>query len=496
LKNEGLAAGDGVAVPEAREPDEAEAGFRPVPESAFPDRILAEPIQGRLYLGLQWLRGRPLGRLVRRLQEWERLEPADFDLLHERRLQEMLSYARARAPLYRTGRWQTALSGSSGGLERWPVLERGVLRERSKELQALPKRPWHVVERTSGTTGTSIPIALTSRDVTWRWAQRYRALLWHGIPIGVRTLRVSRVARPLRDRVLNQENVPTPLTPETLGEAARFLRRERPGLVFGPPSALFVLSRYLGEVGAVGPLARFARVGGEQLFPFQRAEIERSLAQRVVDSYGCTEVGPVAGECPAGSLHVFAEHVHLEILRGEDPVEIGEFGDITVTSLNNTAMPLVRCRIGDRGRLSADRCSCGLPHPVLAELQARTGDTFLAADGSSRHTSEMVRRLGTFFADPVSAGARQILFCQVDPLTWRVWVEVAESSGLMDSAGRQRPMEERLASLVRDVSGSKCRVEARFAETIPHEPGKYSYHRVVRPDEGTDSSPAEELPGQ
>ena len=442
------------------------------------------------------MRGRPLGRFVRRLQEWERLDPAQLDLLHERRLQEVLGYARARVPLYRTGEWQAALSGRGEGLERWPVLERGVLRERIEELQALPKRPWHVVERTSGTTGTPIPIALTSRDVTWRWAQRYRALLWHGIPIGVRTLRVSRVARPFRDRVLNQENIPTPLTPETLAEAARFLRRERPGLVFGPPSALFVLARYLGEDDTAGPPARFARVGGEQLFPFQRAEIERSLGERVVDSYGCTEVGPVAGECPAGSLHVFSEHVHLEILRGDDPVEIGGFGDITVTPLNNTAVPLVRYRVGDQGRLSPDRCSCGLPHPVLAELQARTGDTFLAADGSSRHISEMVRQLGTFFADPVSAGALQIHFRQVEPLTWRVWVEVAESSGMMESASRQRPIEERLAALVRDVAGSRCRVETRFAQKIPHEPGKYRYHRVVtRRGEGTGSSHPGDLPG-
>lgn len=468
---------------------DAEAGLRPVPEAAFPDRILAEPIRGRLYLAMQGLRGRPLGRLVRRLLEWDRLEPAEFDLLHERRLLETLAYARARTPLYRTGRWQTALSGDEGGLERWPVLERGVLRERIQELQPLPKRPWHVVERTSGTTGAPIPIVLTPRDVTWRWAQRYRALLWHGIPIGVRTLRVSRVARPFRDRMLNARNVPSPLTREALVEADGFLRRERAGLVFGPPSALFVLARYLGEMDAGRPLARFARVGGEQLFPFQRAEIERSLAERVVDSYGCTEVGPVAGECPAGSLHVFAEHVHLEILRGEDPVEIGEFGDIAVTSLNNTAMPLVRCRIGDGGRLSPDRCSCGLPHPVLAELEARSADTFLTADGSSRHTSEMVRRLGTFFADPVSAGARQVLFGQVDPLTWRVWVEVAESSGTMDPADRLPAMEERLANLVREVAGSTCRVETCFAETIPHGRGKYDYHRLVSgSDENTGSS--------
>ncbi|MGH7563464.1 MAG: phenylacetate--CoA ligase family protein [Gemmatimonadota bacterium] len=471
--------------------EEKGIGIRPVPTTAFPDRILTEPVRGRLYLGLQGFRGRPLGRLIRRLQEWERLDPADFERLHEGRLEWILAHARARVPLYRTSPWQAARSGTDDGLEAWPVLERDVLSERFEELQALPRRPWHVLEQTSGSTGARIRIAMTPRDVTWRWAHRYRALLWHGVPIGVRTLRVSHVARPFRDRALGQKNVPKPLTPEALVEAARFLDRERPGLVFGPPSALFRLARYLREIDARGALARFARVGGEQLYPFQREEIEGLLAERVVDSYGCTEVGPVAGECPAGSLHVFAEHVHLEILDGDAPVGVGELGDIVLTSLDNTAMPLVRCRIGDRGRLSPKRCSCGLPHPVLAELKARTGDTFLAADGSSRHVSELVGRLGTFFADPSSAGVLQVLFGQVDRRSWKVWVEIPR---LADGTAPERlgAMEERLTGIVRAACGADCRVETRFVEIIPKERGKYRYHCIEsRRDEnaGSDERP-------
>ncbi|MGH7571190.1 MAG: phenylacetate--CoA ligase family protein [Gemmatimonadota bacterium] len=441
--------------------------------------MLVEPIHGRLGLGLEWLRGRPLGRFVRQLQEWERLGPADFERLHERRLQWMLAYARARVPLYRTGRWQSALSGTDHGLEAWPVLERDVLGERFDELRALPRRPWHVVERTSGSTGPPIPIALTARDSSWRWAHRCRALQWHGIPIGVRTLRLQRTVRPLRDRILGLKTIRTPLTPEGLAEAASFLSRERPDLVTGSPSALFHLARYLREIDEAVPLARVGRVGGDQLFPFQRAVIEKGLAERVVDSYGCTEVGPVAGECPAGSLHVFAEHVHLEILRGEAPVGIGELGDIALTSLANTAMPIVRCRIGDRGRLSPDRCGCGLPHPVLVDLQSRSGNTLLAADRSSLHASELMEGLATFFADPVSTGARQVLFGQVDPLTWRVWVEAPGLSGTPDSGGRLRDaMEKRLAGIVRKACGSDCEVETRFVETIPRARGKYRHYRL------------------
>ena len=459
--------------------ERAEPGFQSVPVSTFPDRVLAEPLHGRLYLGLQWLRGRPLSRLIRRLQEWERLEATDFKRLHEQRLRWMLAHAWTKTPLYRKGQWQTALVGPDDRLEAWPVLERDILAVSFGDLQALPARPWHVVQRTSGSTGARIKISMTPRDSTWRWAQRYRALMWHGIPIGVRTLRVSHVARPLRDRVLGQKNVPSALPPEALVEAARFLSHERPGLAFGAPSALFHLARYMREIDVGGPTARFARVGGEQLHPFQRLEIERSLAERVVDSYGCTEVGPVASECPAGSLHVLGEQVHLEILRGDAPVEFGEFGDIVLTSLQNTAMPLVRCRIGDRGRLLPDPCSCGLPHPVLDDLQAQAGVTFLAADGATRHVSWLVRRLEGFFTDPVSNGVRQVLFGQIDPLAWRVWVEVGRLSG-MDEENRVR-IEECLGRLIRDACGPDCAVETRFAETIPREGGKHNYYRVENP---------------
>src|SRR5690606_22564126 len=154
-----------------------------------------------------------------------------------------------------------------------------------------------------------------------------------------------------------------------------------------------------------------------------RSEIQDRLAERVIDSYGSTEAGALAGECPAGSLHVYAEHVHLEIVQGDTPVAPGEFGDIVATPLGNLAMPLIRYRVGDRGRLSPEPCRCGLPHPVLLDLQARLGDTIVAADGSVHHASVLVEALEPFFAAPISAGVRQLRFDPIDRLTWEVRIE-------------------------------------------------------------------------
>ncbi|MFQ5889853.1 MAG: phenylacetate--CoA ligase family protein [Gemmatimonadota bacterium] len=454
-------------------------------ESAFQDRLLVEPVHGRIYLALQALRGRPVRRCIRRLQQWESLDPAEFRQIQAERLRSMLEYARRHVPLYRSGEWGAALSRSRiDEVGSWPVLEREILRTRPDDLLAKPRRPWLTHRRSSASTGTPIRMALNLHAAAWSWASEYRAMLWHGIPIGIRTLKLWGEKLPLQDWLRGQTTfLTTDLTPARLEAAVRFLLERRPRLVWGPASAVFHLARYLREVypDLPRPLVPFAKVGGEQLFPFQRAEIEAQMAGRVVESYGCTEVGAVAGECPAGSLHVFADHVHLEILCDGEPAEAGRFGDIVLTSLTNLAMPIVRCRLGDSGRLSPEPCPCGLPHPVLTDLRARASDLFLAADGREVHASELVNRLGAFFGDPRVRGCRQVLFVQADPRTWRVWVEVGDRSQVAVQGGERfcGAVEAGLAKLVRETFGADCRVETALVRTIPREvSGKYRYYRV------------------
>lgn len=451
----------------------AKCGAKPSPRSS-------EILRGRLYAGLQYLRGRPLTRFVRQLQEWEQLRPDEFELLHEQRLRWILDYARAHVPLYQNGLWQRSLSVGKFGLEAWPVIEKEVLRTRFEALLAKPQAARIVTHRTSGSTGMPARIAMTHHADTWGWAHRYQGLRWHGIPIGVRSLRLSHDSRPLRDWVLGQKSVPSLSSRECIDEAVQFLLDERPTLVAGPPSTLFYLARRLRERGMERPLAPFARVGGEQLFTFQRTEIESFLGARAINSFGCTETGALAGECRAGSLHVHAAHIHLEIFQGDSPAKIGDFGDIVVTSLLNTAMPLVRYRVGDRGRLSTERCECGLPTPVLTELQARNGDEIQAADGSWHHGARLVEGLDTFFGDSVSNDVRQINFAQIDSRTWEIWVDSAESLRTSkEDDPRRTAVEGHLARIVRQIYGTDCKASFRFVSELPRESGKYRYYRRI-----------------
>jgi phenylacetate-CoA ligase len=452
--------------------------------------ILIAPLRGHLFLGLQRLRSRPLGRYLQQLAEWERLTPAELDELHGRHLHALIAYARTHVPLYRTARWRDAVERSGDTLDGWPVLERELVRSHFEELRGLPDHPWQMQPRTSGSTGKPVRVVLTLEAETWTWAHRYRALMWHGVPIGARTLRLTHDRHLLRDRLLGHGHLPMLGTTPDLERAVRFLRRERPTMVMGPPSAMFHLARYLGETGVREPLVRLARAGGEQLFDFQRAEIESRLAERAMTSYGCTEIGAVASECPAGSLHVHSEHVHVEIMRGGEPVEVGEFGDIVLTTLVNPAMPLVRYRVGDRGRLSPDRCRCGLPHPILVDLQARSSDAFPLADGSRRHASELVDQLGEFFADPAADRVRQVQFEQLAPTSWRAWVEAPAAVREADAgAACGEAVARSLVGIVRRAFGPECLLEARVVERIDRQPGKFRYYRLGAETPAPDAAP-------
>lgn len=75
-----------------------------IPETA------TERLHRLLFLGVQRLRGRPIGAYIRRLREWERLDPEAFHRLRAARLAQTLAYARSRVPFYRSGPWRHALA--------------------------------------------------------------------------------------------------------------------------------------------------------------------------------------------------------------------------------------------------------------------------------------------------------------------------------------------------------------------------------------------------
>lgn len=438
------------------------------------NRTLDQAWHRAAYLTLQQLRGRPVGRYIRHLRARERLDRGEFQRLIRKELQEQLRYAHAKVPLYSTGAWRAALSKTEPSeIAAWPVLERQTIKTQAQELHARRLLPSSFYRYSSASTGEPVRVAWNPHGAGWGWANEYRVMLWHGIPPGVRTLLMWGSDHRLQDTLRNCKGIKTTeLTPQRLDEAAQYVLKRRPDLIMGLPSAIARLARYIrtNYPDAPHPLVPYAKIGGEQVYPFQREELERRLGAKVIQFYGCTEMGPIAAECPAGSMHVLSDNVHIEIFRDGAPAAPGEFGDIIATSMTNRAMPLVRCKIGDTGRLSPEPCMCGRPYPVLAELVGRAADVFAAADGRQVHGYALGRGLQELLGTAPLGAVHQVLFQQIDPLHWKVLVE--------SGTGFEASLAARLMDLVRANFGDECDVQIERVPVVPRETsGKFRYYR-------------------
>lgn len=448
-------------------------------------RTAQEQFHRVLYLAVQRLRGRPLGAYIRQLQKWERLEPKAFQRLRDQRLAQTLDYARTRIPLYRSAAWREAFHrGAAGDLRSWPVLERETVQSAGAELlaQPIPRRLYY--RSSSGSSGQPVRVGADPDGAAWAWANDYRGLLWHGIGIGARSLVFRRQRESaFSEWIRNLTTVTTgDLSPSRLTDVVRFLRSRRPTYIWGYPSAVVELARHARLQASTypRPLVPYVKVLGEMLYPVQRQEIEDGLGARVIETYGCQETGTVGYECPAGSLHIFAEHVEVEILRDGEPVEPGETGDIILTCTTNRVMPLIRYRVGDLGRVSPDPCSCGRPHPVLGGIEGRTGDVLLTAAGDRVHGGILSTVLKTASAKSSPAAIGRVLFEQHDLRTWTILVQ--PGPGYDDRIG------EMMADGVRAIFGQKCRVAVKRVARIPREPsGKLRYYRAAPPGPGSSS---------
>jgi phenylacetate-CoA ligase len=93
---------------------------------------------------------------------------------------------------------------------------------------------------------------------------------------------------------------------------------------------------------------------------------------KVFMGYGGTEsCGGVGGEC----VHQNGYHIDEmdRIVEIKDPDENG-IGEILLTTLNRECMPLLRYNIGDLGRITEERCQCGLPTARIMEIAGRNDE--------------------------------------------------------------------------------------------------------------------------
>jgi phenylacetate-CoA ligase len=252
-------------------------------------------------------------------------------------------------------------------------------------------------DRSSGSSGMPVRFLFDGRHQWGRFAARARYLRANGWSPFARSAWVISLPRDSPDADL----VRAPAVP-----GARFLShvtefREQldwlhavdPIHLYTLPSNLDGLLFLLEARGGALRSLRGVFTGGEVLDDGVRARAERILGVPVADNYGSTEAF-LAWQCPAGSYHVNAEHVVLEIIddRGR-PAGPGEMGRVLVTTLENRLMPLVRYEIGDYATAATAPCACGRTLPRIDRVVGRGINLFRMPDGRLRSPWNLVAPL-------------------------------------------------------------------------------------------------------
>jgi phenylacetate-CoA ligase len=352
-----------------------------------------------VYRTIQHLRGERVFEALKRLEQsqWESAEA----IKHRQwqRLRELVRHAYDHVPYYRSLYDQVGfrpeLLREVQDLERIPIIGKDVMRENSRNLIAQDRKYKFSEDTTSGSSGPTTIIYTDRKALAYQHAAVLRTYRWMGLGIGERLVRFwgtqldtkRKTKDSIKDFLLNRRTFSThALAQESLAKYHSELVRTHPAAIYGFTSAIYEFARFIADNDLrLDPITlKGILVTGEPLFGHQRELMEAVFRCRVYNEYGCAEFGPVAYECPEGELHIMAENVHVEIERADGESADGR-GNLVMTELNNSGMPIIRYRMGDVGILSEGACSCGRGLPVLKEISGRLLDSVRTPDGKRVH---------------------------------------------------------------------------------------------------------------
>lgn len=145
-----------------------------------------------------------------------------------------------------------------------------------------------------------------------------------------------------------------------------------PDTVWGVPTYIHYVA---SDINSFPTPLLFVLSSGELLDPAVKEELSQTFQCPVVDFYGAAEAPYISSECTLQEgQHVNMLNTFIEIQRDGQQLGPGEMGAVTVTTLTNTAMPLIRYDIGDVATMSPDECNCGRHGQILTSIEGREDD--------------------------------------------------------------------------------------------------------------------------
>jgi phenylacetate-CoA ligase len=420
-----------------------------------------------------------LRRSMEEVQWWPAQRVA---ALQRQRLHTLLKDAALHVPYYRDLFTRIGLDPQDGQspdqLHRIPFLTKALIRTNTDALKATNARGLARFN-TGGSSGEPLVFFIGKSRVSHDVAAKWRATRWWGVDVGdpevvvwgspIELGKQDRIKawrdRVFRTRLLSAFEMSAP----KLDQFIDTIRAVKPRMLFGYPSALSHIAQHARMRGI--PMddlgIEVAFVTSERLYDTQRSTIREVFGCKVANGYGGRDAGFIAHECPAGGMHLTADDIVVEIIDAAGQVQpAGVAGEIVVTHLSTHDFPFIRYRTGDIGVLGTSPCACGRGLPLLQDIQGRSTDFVVAADGTVLHGLALIYVLRDL------AGIQSFKVVQESRALTRVLL-VVDGGFAADSVVQiERVFKQRLGSEVRIVvdlvDGIAAEKSGKFRYIVSH----------------------------
>jgi phenylacetate-CoA ligase len=367
-------------------------------------------------------------------------------------------------------------------IRKLPFLEKKTVRAAYPYGMALAPTGRLELHATSGTTGKSVPVFATQKDIH-NWADLNARELWMvGIRPGDVFMNCYGYGMPTGGFGFHYGAMAMDVMAIPMGSDARQYERifefihdfGVSGICMTPSVALY-LGNKAAEIGfdfASTPL----KIGlfGAEPWPWEtRRKIESLLNITAYDEFGMTEfLGPgMTCECKQrDGMHAWADAFLVECIDPEsgEPVDEGEEGELVWTWLNADGTAMIRYRSRDLSRTWwEERCSCGRTHPKIGAIKGRTDDA-VSIRGLIVFPSQIEAALVQF---PETASNFRIIVDRKHDLdSFDLKVEVKDAA-IIDSGDYANTLRREMAAAVKSITGNTPHVELVPADSLPRASG-------------------------
>lgn len=423
------------------------------------------------------LRKQSYKHVVQVFEENQHKSSEDIQAIQSQKLVEIIKYAYKNLPFYKNTFNKLGLRSedflSIKDLQKLPVLSKRDVLENEENL-INPNYSGRVYTRkTGGSTGMTLHFQKDSNALALNDAIMWRCYKWYDIDVGDKQVRFwgvpvtssLRWKERLKDFLLNRIRISAfDISESSCLKQYKVIKRFKPDYFYGYTTAIYGFCLYMKKLGIDLKSLNLKAVicTAEKMYPHHLELFNEMFNCSIIDEYGSSETGIISFQCRKGNMHLMNDHMCVEFLNEQNmQVSPGESGRIVVTDLATHAMPLIRYDIGDIGRPSAEKCSCGVNLPLMEIVEGRKEDFIRTKEDKLVHAAYLCYTLK-------DDSVHEFKMYQKDINNLNVII--------VKSPSYNENTEQTLEKKLRTSLGKNIRINFEYCDRIPREKsGKLRY---------------------